>query len=412
VFSQSDQLALVPPQDQALESIESVEPSQDTSSNEELDILSTLENTNEPSDQELSESALAGGLTTVGESAVALSWSIAGQETSIVIDEVSDLHEPLVVEETKDFTGFQNLKITDGQVEMPLASRIEDVSATFSSVASIPSPAVSDPLPPMLPSYDGISNAGASWGLAKSIIGAGNIATVEQLGRSSLGMASPPRARATENRAPQEQIERWTQTTLGVSELLPPATGVMSRFGGVIAIGAPIIGFLMLLGLLTIGITSTSNSDSGFASSISNFINPGAARVASNDLRVQNLQFKRIALDNGEVVPVISGRLDNGSNERYRQVLLEGLLFDRNGTVVSANRVNAASTLSRARIKSLSTDVINSFQSGQVVKRFDLKPGAAQDFSVVLIGPPAANTKVANTKVAPRFYSVRIHSVR
>ena len=161
---------------------------------------------------------------------------------------------------------------------------------------------------------------------------------------------------------------------------------------------APIAVALSLLGVLAYyAETHASVTGSVVASLV-----PAAPQAAPPGLHIRNTTFKTVTLDSGERVSVISGTLVNGSEKRFRDVQIEGVSFGPNGTPLAQARASASSSLSNTRMKSLTVEMIENLQTAASKKRFELRPGEEQEFSVALLDPESAN---ANN------FSARIYSV-
>lgn len=180
------------------------------------------------------------------------------------------------------------------------------------------------------------------------------------------------------------------------STALPRATRPWVSFAWVCA---PIVAFLCILASGSVLLASSERA----AESVSSLLYPSAPQVAPADLMIRNARFKKVVLDSGETVRIISGELVNGSDRTFRDVLVEGMVFDSNGMLVDSVRAHAASGLAKTRLKSLSPDMIESFQARELVRRFELRPGERHEFMVALLSPESASA---------RFFSTRVYSVR
>ncbi len=130
---------------------------------------------------------------------------------------------------------------------------------------------------------------------------------------------------------------------------------------------------------------------------------PSAPHPGAQDLVIQGLRFKRITLESGDAVSTVSGTLVNQGESSVSEILIEGLAFDASGKLVASTRVNAASTLARTRIRSLTMEMVAGLQSGQAARRFELRPGESHDFTIALLdGEPER----------AGYFSARVYSVR
>lgn len=130
---------------------------------------------------------------------------------------------------------------------------------------------------------------------------------------------------------------------------------------------------------------------------------PSAPHVPPEGLHISNSAFRRVVLDTGEEISLISGTIKNNSTSYIKHIELEGQAFAKDGSLLQTSRANASSNLANTRIKSLSTSMITSLQSGKSGKRFLLAPNKEHDFTLALFGP---ELRKAN------FFSARIYSVR
>jgi len=165
----------------------------------------------------------------------------------------------------------------------------------------------------------------------------------------------------------------------------------------------------MLLVLLVLSLFLSNNS--AISRSISGYFSPGGQQVAPAALHISEARFKRVTLENGENVGIISGSISNNTPEAFKEVTLEGFAFDARGKPVASQRVSAASSLAKTRIKSLTLDMIESLQSGQLSKGFRLDPGEKYEFAMALI--PPENSQATTAQMANvRYFGTRIYSVR
>lgn len=157
--------------------------------------------------------------------------------------------------------------------------------------------------------------------------------------------------------------------------------------------------FCLLLALLgaSFYITQTPFNEDGFLRSIL----PSIHKVPPPGLILSNISFKRVPLQSGEIVHLISGTLQNHTERSFKEVILEGLGFDAGGQKVSALKVNAGATLVKTRVESFSPEMINELQSRESVRHFDLEPGDEQAFTLGLL---------SDDMNAAKYYSARIYS--
>ena len=130
---------------------------------------------------------------------------------------------------------------------------------------------------------------------------------------------------------------------------------------------------------------------------------PSAPRVPPSGLYIADSSYKKVFLDSGEEVGIISGTLRNETSESFHAVQLEGQLFNTEGRVVKRAMANAASNLGQTRIRSLSPQMISSLQSARTPRRFSLPHGEEQDFTIALLGDELKKAA---------YFSVRVYSVK
>ncbi len=155
-----------------------------------------------------------------------------------------------------------------------------------------------------------------------------------------------------------------------------------SRWGGFGLIALPIATLLVLCGVLFILSQSTSG-----AKAIGSLISTGAPQAAPAELKLGDVSAKPITLDNGELVYVFNMTLSNKSEQSFKEVIVEGLLYDEGGRLIGTERISAASSLTKARIRSLSVEMIRSLQSGKLIRKFELSPGEESDVTFAMVAP-------------------------
>jgi len=139
------------------------------------------------------------------------------------------------------------------------------------------------------------------------------------------------------------------------------------------------------------------------SSSLSARYFPAGAQVAPAGLLIRDLKFRNVSLENGERVQIIGGTIENHTERSFKEILLEGLAFDRGGRQVVSQKADAGSTLAKSRVKSFTTEMIQELQGRKSARRFALEPGGKQEFAIALISDKMPEA---------RYYSARIYSVR
>jgi len=144
------------------------------------------------------------------------------------------------------------------------------------------------------------------------------------------------------------------------------------------------------------------SSDPKFGASASETLAPSSPFAPPPELFVASANYEEITLDNGEILPVVSGKIENKSGTVLKDAVIEAVLFDKDGKEIFTSRSVASSPLIRTRIKALSPEMIKNLQSAGRNRRFSLKPGEQNDFVMVLFGEGAEKAD---------SYLVRIYSV-
>lgn len=162
---------------------------------------------------------------------------------------------------------------------------------------------------------------------------------------------------------------------------------------------APIVALLLILAL----ISSIADSAPKIAAPIADAVFGQGEAVAPAGLALQNVNFRSLHLESGELVSLISGTIGNSSASKFSDITIEGVLFDSMGSKVASIRSSAASPLGRTRIRSLSPQMIESMQSAPTPKRFELRPGENREVTIAILDHKADDA---------RYFSARIYSVR
>ncbi|MBN8549130.1 MAG: hypothetical protein J0M12_07445 [Deltaproteobacteria bacterium] len=173
-----------------------------------------------------------------------------------------------------------------------------------------------------------------------------------------------------------------------------PAT----RWTGLAYTAAPLVFFLSIL----MGASFYLRQHHEQAEKLFSSLSKHTAQVAPAELSIVNPKFKRVALDSGESAYLVSGSIKNASQETFRDLKLEAVGFDEGGELVARTQVDAGATLTKTRVRSLTSEMIKNLQSGQLKNKVELKPGESEDFTIALLdGDPSK----------ARFFATRIYSV-
>jgi predicted Zn finger-like uncharacterized protein len=172
---------------------------------------------------------------------------------------------------------------------------------------------------------------------------------------------------------------------------------------GLALIGLPMAAALMLFAVL--GFTLRANPE--LATAISRKAFPAAPQVAPNELYIKNTKFRKVLLDSGESVYVVSGKVLNDSSSTFRDVMVEGILFDANGAALLRTKASASSGLAKGRIRSMTPEIISRTQLAATPPDYRMPTGDSQEFALVM---DAENAAQAVGKA--RYFSARIYSVK
>ena len=104
---------------------------------------------------------------------------------------------------------------------------------------------------------------------------------------------------------------------------------------------------------------------------------------------------------------VVSGRVLNDSASTFRDVMVEGILFDANGAALLRTKASASSGLAKGRIRSMTPEIISRTQLAATPADYRMPTGDSQEFALVMDDENAAQ---AVSKA--RYFSARIYSVK
>lgn len=170
-------------------------------------------------------------------------------------------------------------------------------------------------------------------------------------------------------------------------------------WNGLAVILSPLFAFFLAL----LAVSYYCQTNPAAAIEFSSKILPSAPRLAPAGLHIARSRFKKVALESGDVVAVVSGAVMNSTESAYSDVLLEGLMFDDSGRTISSLKVPLGSDLAKARLKSMTLEMIDELQAAKPNRKLELKPGREAEFSVALTGDQIKEAK---------YFAARIYSVR
>jgi hypothetical protein len=176
-----------------------------------------------------------------------------------------------------------------------------------------------------------------------------------------------------------------------------------SSWRGLMLMGLPMAATLIVLAVL--GFTLRANPE--LATEISRKAFPAAPQVAPNELFIKNTKFRKVLLDSGESVYVVSGKVLNDSSTTFREVIVEGILFDANGTPLLRTKASASSALAKGRIRSMTPEIIARTQSAATPQDYRMASGDSQEFTLVMDQENAAQAMSKASYFSARIYSVK-----
>jgi hypothetical protein len=160
-------------------------------------------------------------------------------------------------------------------------------------------------------------------------------------------------------------------------------------------LATPVCVFLFALGVFSVLVAS----DSDIASSVSKSVFGGTSFVPPAQLEILDPKFERVALDNGEVVQVVTGGIVNRSPYRLKRIALEAVAFGADGEVIDVTRSQASTALAKTHIRSLTPEAISTLQAERSKVKSEIRQDAAEQFAIVLMGDEAATA---------RYFTVRV----
>lgn len=189
-----------------------------------------------------------------------------------------------------------------------------------------------------------------------------------------------------------EHLSRLAQGTPSKSD------PVRSPWKACMVLSLPIIGFLALLLAFSFYATARPIETGKMASTLF----PSIEDAAPADLYITKSGLKEVTLDSGDTIHVISGKLVNHTDKTFKDVHVEGLLFDKSGKLIASKKIDAASSLGKSRLQSLTLDMLDNLQETKSAKRFELRAGDEKDFTLA----------VPEGEENPAYFSTRVYSAR
>ena len=178
---------------------------------------------------------------------------------------------------------------------------------------------------------------------------------------------------------------------------------IMSGWSAFAVLATPLALLLALVAATSIYLRGNVN----LATTLSNLIAPAAHQLAPVGLEIKQPKFKRVTLDSGDGIYLVSGKITNNTERKFKDVIVEGFAFDRSGAPLATSRAHLASTLANTRIKALTPQMIAGLQGVNEVEHFELAPGAEQEFSLALVGSDGERDLAEARYFGSRIYSVK-----
>jgi hypothetical protein len=158
----------------------------------------------------------------------------------------------------------------------------------------------------------------------------------------------------------------------------------------------PGIACLLILGTLSI----FGQQSAALRSEIRSRLIPGAIQVAPAGLFIDQLESKKVTLESGEEMTLISGKVINNTARNFRNLRLEVIAFDSAGQTIETLRAESGKTLTDSKIRALNSEAIKRIQSRP--ERTVIKSGQSKDFELGLFAQDYHDLS---------FYNARIFSV-
>lgn len=168
---------------------------------------------------------------------------------------------------------------------------------------------------------------------------------------------------------------------------------------GFLLLASPLVGFLLLLGALGWYLGSNPMSTQDLLRSAV----PSLPIAAPEGVIVRNTNFNVITMENGEELPLVTGKITNSTDRSFDDVQIEAHVFDKSGNIIDHARIGIGNGLAQGRIRALSREMIAEMQQEAGPDRVTIKPGESREFAVALLD---------RTVNKASFFSARIYSVR
>jgi len=157
--------------------------------------------------------------------------------------------------------------------------------------------------------------------------------------------------------------------------------------------------FILLGGLYLAGDSVTTSKKP----SILRAFLPQAPQLPPPELLISDLKISPVILNSGEIIQIISGVLQNGTNQTYKNIELEGLVFNSEGAILYSRRLKAGNSFLNQNLESLTPEIIEEYQNKNNTAKFEVAPISSKEFSLALVSDNLSDAS---------FFSARIYSAQ
>ena len=187
------------------------------------------------------------------------------------------------------------------------------------------------------------------------------------------------------------------------TKILASARAAIGSNQGMFILIAPCLGFLAIASTIFV----VSSYAPKAVASVASIFGSDRTIIAPKDVYLTNTKVKRIALDSGAMVSQITGTIVNQSTTTFKDIEVQGLVFDRSNNVIGKQTAKASSNIGKSRLQSLTADMITDLQETSSAKNYSLKAGSESPFTAVVLENPSVGATAPKTFVA-RVYSGRV----
>lgn len=175
------------------------------------------------------------------------------------------------------------------------------------------------------------------------------------------------------------------------------------NFKNTISIFSPLLVLLTILAIFSFFLSQNAE----YSTKLMSGIIGKTPKVAPVKVIMINRKLKKIVLDSGEKVVLVSGMIINDTNDIFSEVIIEALAYDENGMKLKSQKAYLNSSLIRTRISALNPRMIHTLQKRRPIKKLNLTPGTRMNFVVALLDD--LNDAELISKITS--YNTRVYSV-